>query len=77
MAITASPAPLALAYASITTFSAYDVVLSPASAPRSLRGHGTVATRLLSAASSSGAATTISVGSPSLRPLPSGAGPAV
>src|SRR3954447_16282567 len=77
LAITASPAPRSCAWASITTFSPYDVVLSPASAPRSLRGHGTLATWVDSPASGSGAATTTSVGSPSPRPLPSGAGPAV
>ena len=46
----ASVAPRRLASASATTFSAYDVVFSPARAPRSLRGQGTVATATSSAA---------------------------
>src|SRR4051794_31362588 len=37
----ASLAPRSAAYASAITLSAYDVVLSPAVAPFSLRGHGT------------------------------------
>ena len=40
----ASVAPRSRAWARATTFSAYEVVLSPARAPRSLRGHGTVTT---------------------------------
>ena len=44
LAKTASVALRSAAWASATTFSPYDVVLRPASAPRSLRGHGTVAT---------------------------------
>src|SRR3954452_1247627 len=40
----ASEASRCSAYASARTFSPYDVVLSPASAPRSLRVHGTVTT---------------------------------
>jgi len=40
------------ASASATTFSAYDVDFTPAIAPRSLRGHGTVTTALLLAAGS-------------------------
>ena len=41
-------APASAASASATTFSAYDVDFSPASAPRSLRGHGTVTTAVVS-----------------------------
>ena len=37
----ASSAPRSWAQARATTFSPYDVVFTPASAPRSLRGHGT------------------------------------
>ena len=40
----ASDAPRALAQASATTLSAYEVVLSPAVAARSLRVHGTTTT---------------------------------
>ena len=40
--MTASDAPLAIAASTILAFSAYDVVFRPDSAPRSLRGHGTV-----------------------------------
>ncbi len=42
LASTASLPPWRWAWASAMTFSAYDVVLSPAVAPFSLRVHGTV-----------------------------------
>src|SRR5207247_2350085 len=42
----ASPAPRSRAYARATTFSAYETLFTPASALRSLRGHGTVTTGL-------------------------------
>ena len=41
----ASMAPRSLACARATTFSAYDVVFSPAVGARSLRTHGTTTTR--------------------------------
>ena len=50
----ASLAPDFAASASATTFSAYDVDLTPASAPRSLRGHGTRTTAVVSGAGSIG-----------------------
>ena len=59
------------------TFSPYDVVLRPASAPRSLRGQGTVATAAVSGQGSIGAATTTSDGGPSPRSEPRGARPPV
>ncbi len=59
------------------TFSAYDVVLRPASAPRSLRGQGTVATAVVAGDSFIESATTMSVGAASPRPEPSGDGPSV
>ena len=77
MAKTASVAPRSAAWASATTFSAYDVVFSPASAPRSLRGHGTVTTDVVGAAGVSASATTTRVGGLSPRPEPSGATPPV
>ena len=69
----ASPAPTDAACASATTFSAYDVVFRPATAPRSLRGHGTTVTRAGPSQAFSGAATTTRVGSAS--PGPSRAEP--
>ena len=54
------------------TFSAYDVVLRPASAPRSLRGQGTVATAVMAGDSFIESATTMSVGAPSPARSPAG-----
>jgi hypothetical protein len=68
---------LAWACASATTFSAYDVVLSPAVADRSLRVHGTVATADEAGQSFIGATATTSVGAPSPRSEPSGLMPPV
>ena len=65
---TASPAPRRLASARATTFSAYDVVFRPASAPRSLRGHGTTATLAVGGHAVIGDAATTNVGGAS--PLP-------
>ena len=45
----ASPAPRSCAYASARTFSAYEIVFSPAVAPRSLRAHGTTTTVIVGA----------------------------
>ncbi len=59
------------------TFSAYDVVLRPAVAPRSLRVQGTVATVVDSAVGSRADQATTRVAGPSPRPEPIGAGPAV
>ena len=50
------------ACASATTFSAYDVVLRPAIALCSLRGHGTVTTDVVAGEGPIGTATTTSVG---------------
>src|SRR5690606_31397876 len=74
---TASVPPARRAAASATTFSAYDVVLSPASAPRSLRGQGTTATEVEPGGGTAGAIATTSVGSWSARSEPSGASPPV
>ena len=61
LANTASSAPWDLACARAMTFSAYDVVLSPAVAPRSLRGQGTVTIALVGAAGGISSDTTVTV----------------
>ncbi len=75
LAITASDAPRARAYSTISAFSAYEVVLRPVSAPRSLRVHGTVAIALTSGGRSAGSVTTTCVSPASPRGEPSGPGP--
>src|SRR5207248_1587456 len=71
----ASPASRSRAYASARTFSAYEVVLSPATAPRSLRLHGTITTSTVAGHGVADALMTITVGGPSPRSDPSGDGP--
>ncbi len=58
----ASPAPCSCAYASARTFSAYEIVFSPAVAPRSLRAHGTTTTAIEGATETTSLAATITVG---------------
>ena len=55
----ASLPPRSLAYARATTFSAYDVVFSPAIALRSLRVHGTTTTGACAAGRGAGTAVTM------------------
>src|SRR3954447_4088274 len=73
----ASLAPLSAARARATTFSAYDVVLSPDTAPRSLRTQGTRATAAFSRAGAIAPAATTRGGGPPPRPDPIGPGPPV
>ena len=73
----ASRAPCPLAKARATTLSAYDVVLSPAVAARSLRTHGTVTTVPCSSGRACGTAVTMWVRAESCRSEPSGPRPAV
>src|SRR5437899_3102652 len=73
----ASSPPTRWAWASATTFSAYDVVLSPAIADRSLRTHGTMATDAVAGQTFAGATVTRTVGVVSPRSLPSGPAPLV
>ena len=58
----ASLAPRSCAQASATTFSAYDVVFSPATAERSLRGQGTVTSVVVGGQALPGLTTTATVG---------------
>src|SRR5690606_40531844 len=76
LASRASSPPFATASASATTFSAYDVVLSPATAERSLRAQGERTARPAGLMVAGPAATT-TVWAPGVRPDPSGPTPAV
>src|SRR5581483_1720774 len=69
----ASSAPAARARSRATTFSAYDVVFNPASAPRSLRGHGTVITMAAADHDVGAPHWMTTVASPSPRAVPAGA----
>ena len=74
----ASPAPRATAYARARTFSAYEVDLTPVSAPRSLRTQGAVTTEPVGGAGAAiGAAATITFTGPCAAWEPSGPRPAV
>ena len=73
----ASLAPRSAAYARAITLSAYDVVLSPAVAPFSLRGQGTTTPLVEGSNGFASAVMTASVGSWVSRLEPSGEMPAV
>src|SRR3954454_15918032 len=73
----ASAAPRSCAHFSATTLSAYDVVLRPAVAARSLRVHGTNTTSVVSGQSRNGPVATSTVGGPEPRSDPYGDGPPV
>src|SRR3954453_16163142 len=73
----ASAAPRSCAWRNATTLSAYDVVLRPAVAERSLRVHGTIATSAVGGHGFIGPVATITVGAPTPRSEPYGDGPPV
>jgi hypothetical protein len=72
-----SSPPCSAAKATQRTFSAYETVLRPAHAPRSLRTHGTMTTSAGPVGSSRSVATTNAVGEASPRIDPGGATPPV